>query len=463
MDDDDDIGFDSGGWGAPGTVPAVLAPVLAALGFLVFAALRGELSSGTALLGILIVGAVGFVAALGLGARVRRRVRRAPEASRTLWPDGGMKLTVEALPEPCYIADSRGRLRFANAAAAAAFGPIQPGDPLSFRLRVPSVLEALDRVSAGGPAEAVAWTEKIPTDRWYEARIVPLRLPGRERRVGDGPDFVFLMIHDQTEQKRTETLRADFVANASHELRTPLASLSGFIETLQGPARKDEVARERFLAIMAEQARRMGRLIDDLLHLSRIEMRAHIRPSALVDLGAVVRTVADGLEPLADENEVVIVRELPESGPVVRGDRDELVQVVENLAENAIKYGAAGKRVVLSCWTDRSGAQPAAIVSVRDFGPGIAPEHQPRLTERFYRVDVATSRSQRGTGLGLSIVKHILARHGGRLSIESQPGKGATFILRLDCAEAPPPAAIDGENAGLSKELHLHKTTIGES
>ncbi|WP_334176228.1 ATP-binding protein [Pseudoxanthobacter sp.] len=463
MDSDDDL---APGPDTPGTVPAVLAPVLVAIGFLVAVTLHGDLASGPALAGIGLIGLVGFFAALGLGARVRRRVLRKPVREvRPVWPDGGMRLVVEAIPEPCYLADARGRVRCSNAAASATFGAIQPGDPFSFRLRAPVVLEAIDRVAAGEPATRIGWSERVPTDRWFEAYIAPIALPGRERRTGR-PDFLLIIVRDLSEQRRLETLRADFVANASHELRTPLASLTGFIETLQGPARRDEAARERFLAIMAEQARRMGRLIDDLLHLSRIEMRAHIRPSETVDLASVVATVLDGLEPLAAELEVSIARDLPASGPLVRGDRDELVQVVENLAENALKYGASGRRVEVSCRLDDSSAKPVAVLAVRDFGPGIAPEHQPRLTERFYRVDVATSRAQRGTGLGLSIVKHILARHGGRLAVESQPGKGATFLVRLDCLPGQAPAPLPLPDAGEMNEikaLDVHKTTMGES
>ncbi len=370
MEEEDDL---PPGPEGPGTVPAVLAPVLVAIGFFVAATWRGDLASGPALAGIVLVGVTGFFAAIGLGARVRRRVLRKPSReARPVWPDGGMRLVVETIPEPCYLADSRGRVRCSNAAATTAFGPIQPGDPFSFRLRVPAVLEAIDRVAAGGAAERMAWSERAPTDRWYEAYIAPILMPGRERR-GGRPDFLLVLVRDLSEQRRLETLRADFVANASHELRTPLASLTGFIETLQGPARRDEAARERFLAIMAEQARRMGRLIDDLLHLSRIEMRAHIRPTEQVDLSHVIATVLDGLEPLAEELEVTLVRDLPESGPVVQGDFDDLARVVENLTENALKYGASGKRVEVSCRIDDLGPRPAAVLSVRDFGPGIAP------------------------------------------------------------------------------------------
>ena len=228
-------------------------------------------------------------------------------------------------------------------------------------------------------------------------------------------------------------MRADFVANASHELRTPLAALSGFIETLQGPARDDAKARQRFLAIMQEQAKRMARLIDDLLSLSRIELNAHRRPDTSVDLVPIVRQVVDSLQTLARDRGVIVT---VEAAPtlMVPGDHDELVRVFENLVENALKYGAPGKRVDIVLTVGPSDGEPEAQVSVRDYGPGIAPEHLPRLTERFYRVDVRESRAQGGTGLGLALVKHILNRHRGRLSIESATGAGATFVVHLPTA-----------------------------
>src|SRR6202795_1450450 len=176
----------------------------------------------------------------------------------------------------------------------------------------------------------------------------------------------------------------------------------------------------------------MARLIDDLLSLSRIELNAHRRPDTAVDLVPIVRQVADGLETLARDRGVAVHVEAAANPLMVLGDRDELIRVFENLVENALKYGAAGKRVDITLARAQSGAgAPEARVTVRDYGPGIAPEHLPRLTERFYRVDVADSRAQGGTGLGLALVKHVLNRHGGRLSIESTPGEGATFIMHL--------------------------------
>jgi two-component system phosphate regulon sensor histidine kinase PhoR len=250
-------------------------------------------------------------------------------------------------------------------------------------------------------------------------------------------DGVLVTFRDLTPIRRVEDMRVDFVANVSHELRTPLAALSGFIETLKGAARNDTAARERFLDIMEAQARRMARLIDDLLSLSRIELSAHVRPQTRVELLPIVRQVADALQTLARDRGVSVSIDAEDAPLAVAGERDELIRVFENLIENALKYGASGKRVEVRL--RREGGE--AVVAVRDFGPGIAAEHLPRLTERFYRVDIAESREQGGTGLGLALVKHILNRHGGRLGIDSRPGEGATFAVRLPLSPAELPAA----------------------
>jgi two-component system phosphate regulon sensor histidine kinase PhoR len=280
------------------------------------------------------------------------------------------------------------------------------------------------RAVDSGETQRVEFFEKVPADRWTEAFIVPVALA---EAIAGRRELVFVTLHDLTRIKQVEEMRADFVANASHELRTPLASLSGFIETLQGSARNDPQARERFLDIMKAQANRMARLIDDLLSLSRIELKAHVQPESQVDLAPIVRQVADGLLTLARDRGVEIRIDLPPEPLMVRADRDELIRVFENLVENALKYGASGKRVDIAL----SPTDNEALIAVRDYGPGIAPEHLPRLTERFYRVDVAESRAQGGTGLGLALVKHILHRHRARMTIDSAPGKGATFTVRL--------------------------------
>jgi two-component system, OmpR family, phosphate regulon sensor histidine kinase PhoR len=355
----------------------------------------------------------------------------APHADR-LMPaivDRAVEAVVSDLPDPTIVLTPESMVVAFNESAQEITPGILRGEPISFALRVPNVLEGIRGVAASREMRRIEFFQRVPTDRWWEATIAPLVLPG-----GAAPDrhLVLLSLRDLTPLRRVEEMRADFVANASHELRTPLASLSGFIETLQGPARNDPSSRDRFLAIMKEQATRMARLIDDLLSLSRIEQKVHIHPDTTTDLVMIVHEVADGLSPLAQERDVEIKITDRAHSLDVLGDRDELIRVFENLIENALKYGASGKRVDISLAREpATGEARDAIVSVRDYGPGIAPEHLPRLTERFYRVDIGESRAQGGTGLGLALVKHILNRHRGRLMIDSTPGSGANFSVRL--------------------------------
>ena len=352
------------------------------------------------------------------------------ERTAPLLADRMVDAIIAGLSEPAFALAPDSQVVAFNANAQQIMPGISRGEPISFALRVPDVLEAIRAVGASRQVHHVEFFERVPTDRWWEATIAPLLLPGET--PNHPRHLVLLTLRDLTPLRLAEAMRSDFVANASHELRTPLASLSGFIETLQGPARSDAPARDRFLAIMKEQATRMARLIDDLLSLSRIEQKAHIHPDNSVDLGALVRQVADGLSPLALEREVEVKIADQASSLLVAGDRDELIRVFENLIENALKYGASGRRVDITLAREpANGGAKEAVVSVRDYGPGIAPEHLPRLTERFYRVDIGESRAQGGTGLGLALVKHILHRHRGRLMIESTPGAGATFAVRL--------------------------------
>ncbi len=345
--------------------------------------------------------------------------------------DDLLRALVAGLPDPVVALDRDGRVLALNERARALAPALRQGEPVSFALRMPDLIEAIGRAMTG-EEQRVVYFERVPMDRWYETVVMPVK---REPNATQ-PDLVLMTFHDLTPLRRVEEMRADFVANASHELRTPLAALLGFIETLQGSAREDPKARERFLAIMQEQARRMARLIDDLLSLSRIELNAHRRPDTPVDLVPIVRQVVDGLETLARDRGVAVNIEAA-SALTVLGDHDELVRIFENLVENALKYGAAGRRVDIKLGLGTSAdGEPEALVSVRDYGPGISPEHLPRLTERFYRVDVTESRAQGGTGLGLALVKHILNRHRGRLTIDSAPGAGATFTIHLPTAVA---------------------------
>jgi two-component system phosphate regulon sensor histidine kinase PhoR len=311
---------------------------------------------------------------------------------------------------------------------------------------VPEIVEAIRRAAATNEPQRVEFFERVPVDRWFAGCVTPVELAGATPGFERG--LVLISMQDLTPLRRVEEMRADFVANASHELRTPLASLSGFIDTLQGPARDDPAARERFIEIMKGQARRMARLIDDLLSLSRIELNAHLQPQTTADVASVVRQVADALQVLATERGVTIDIKAPAEPLVVIGDRDELTRVFENLIENALKYGGGGKKVDVALERAEGAEAPGeAVVVVRDYGAGIPPEHLPRLTERFYRVDVGHSRAEGGTGLGLALVKHIVNRHRGRLTIESTLGQGAAFTVRLPLS----PAAARAETVEVSK------------
>jgi len=327
---------------------------------------------------------------------------------------------VEALPDPALVTDSSGTVIAANPAVKNLLRLDPLGQHLAAAIRAPSVLDTVQDILNGGDAASIEFEARLPQPRQFAVHVAPV--PWTE----DSPAGALLVLRDLTREQQIERMRADFVANASHELRTPLASLSGFIETLLGAAKNDEAARMKFLGLMRSQAGRMKRLIDDLLSLSRIEMNEHLRPQGAVDLAHVAAHVADLLGGMAKEDGCEIRLDL-EKPLLVKGDRDELVQVAQNLVENALKYGHAGKVIEI---TGRSAGGHAEL-SVRDYGPGIAEEHIPRLTERFYRVNVQESRSRGGTGLGLAIVKHILNRHHGKLIVTSQPGAGSTFAIHL--------------------------------
>jgi two-component system phosphate regulon sensor histidine kinase PhoR len=369
-----------------------------------------------------LLGRLGADADTGRGLPIYDRTAAHPQALL-------IESLIGGLPGPAIVLDRDGRVIAFNAAASAIAPSLRRGEAALITLRMPELVDAIRRATANRMPQRVEFFERVPLDRWFEAFVTPVKLA----TVGDGRSDILLMtFNDLTPLRRVEEMRADFIANASHELRTPLAALLGFIETLQGTAKDDSVARAKFLAIMQGQATRMARLIDDLLSLSRIELNAHLPPNTPLDLAPIVRQVADGLQTLARDRDVVIKVAAPPDALIVLGERDELIRALENLVENALKYGAAGKLIDITLARSQTRAGvPEARLAVRDYGPGIAPEHLPRLTERFYRVDVADSRAQGGTGLGLALVKHVLTRHGGRLSIESTPGEGATFTMHL--------------------------------
>ena len=346
--------------------------------------------------------------------------------------DAAIGTVLTGLPDPAIALGIGDEVIAFNSRARTIAPALLPGEHISLALRTPQVLEAIRRARSTRTTQRAEFLERGATDRWYELVASPVAASR------PASDLLLLIFHDLTPLRRVEEMRADFVANASHELRTPLAALSGFIETLQGSARDDVASRDRFLAIMRTQATRMARLIDDLLSLSRIELNEHLRPDKELDLIGIIRQVVDGLQTLARDRGVEIEVNTPAGPVLVLGIRDDLIRVFENLLENALKYGATGKRVLLTLSPGDPGRGQRDIrVAVRDFGPGIAPEHLPRLTERFYRVDVAASRTQGGTGLGLALVKHILNQHGGRLVIESTIGHGATFTAVIPAGNSP--------------------------
>jgi two-component system, OmpR family, phosphate regulon sensor histidine kinase PhoR len=331
---------------------------------------------------------------------------------------------IGALPDPVMLLDDHGVVKSANGKARDLLNMDPEGQHLTSAIRAPQILEAMQAVLAHGGTRRVDYEQHVPLPRHFEAYVAAMSAfePGVS---------VLILLRDLTREQQTERMRADFVAHASHELRTPLASLLGFIETLQGAAKKDEVSRERFLVLMQNQAERMKRLIDDLLSLSRIEMNAHQRPTGTADLRQIALHVRDTLSGLAKDAGVEIRIDGKEP-LLVQGDWDELVQVIQNLVENALKYAANGKLIEV---TGKRIGEDCELI-VRDFGPGIAEEHLPRLTERFYRISAQESRSRGGTGLGLAIVKHILNRHRAKLRIQSELGVGSSFTIRIPAVTA---------------------------
>ncbi len=338
---------------------------------------------------------------------------------------GAEALIVESLPDPLLLLGPDRAVRRANQAARVAFGP-----GVASVLRHPALRQAIEGALADGaapPAVRIDLAFGAPMSRDLLATVIGLRppLPGGGR--------VLVLLSDRTRERAIERTRADFVANASHELRTPLASLIGFIETLRGPAADDPPAQARFLGIMAAEAARMNRLIDDLLSLSRIEISEHLPPQDAVAVASLIERVADAAAFRAGARGQTLTVEVPDGLPDLLADEDQLVQVLENLIDNAVKYGRAGGLVSVSAKAERGGVPPRSgiALSVADDGPGIARAHLPRLTERFYRAASARADAPSGTGLGLAIVKHIANRHRGTLRIESEEGAGSCFTIWL--------------------------------
>ncbi len=288
------------------------------------------------------------------------------------------------------------------------------------------IVEAVDRVLQGQDVQQGEVFISSPTPKTYEMRVL-----GLSARNPEKAGWTMLVLHDISAAKRAEKIRADFVSNVSHELRSPVSSLLGFIETLQGPARDDPKARERFLRIMEQEIRRMARLTNDLLTLSKVEADEHICPNSPIDMEQLLGEVADILSVRAAEHNMCVKLQTLTPPPSVAGDKDELVQVFRNLIDNAINYGREGTTVRIAVAGAVLDSKPAVSAVVTNQGEGINPQNLPRLTERFFRIDKGRSRATGGTGLGLAIVKHIVNRHCGKLEIASTPGESATVTVTV--------------------------------
>jgi two-component system phosphate regulon sensor histidine kinase PhoR len=356
-------------------------------------------------------------------------------------PSAFGRALIEKLPTPLLVVTRTGRVSYANPAAHEALPRLQPGAHFANLIRAPVFVEAVTATLADGAERQVRFAAHHGRERFFEARVGLMPPDG-----AFGPEaLAIVQIEDRTETRRAEQLRSDFIANASHELRTPLSSVIGYIETLQHHARNDPEARERFLAIMAREAGRMQRLVDDLMSLSRIEMTEHVRPVEEWSLNQIAADSAAALLPVAAQQGVTLEIEVPARGARVLGDRDQLYQVFTNLIDNAMKYGGAGSTVRVVAAAPSRAHPNRHGVTVADDGPGIPREHIHRLTERFYRVSVASSRNKGGTGLGLAIAKHILNRHEGRLEITSTVGAGSAFTVWLP-RSGPGEAEEDAES-----------------
>ena len=414
--------------------------------------------AGLALFGQLAPATAAVVALLVAAVVAFRPARFDEEGAERPWPGSsgraararadaeGWRGVIDAIPDAAVALDGAGTVLHHNARAHELFPRIKAGQPVSHATRNPELIGAVEAVDTSAPIE-VELLERVPVERRILATVS--RLPGTRALPA-----ILVTFRDLSEQDKLTQMRADFIANASHELRTPLASLRGFVETLQGPARDDPAARDRFLALMSSQANRMTRLIDDLLSLSRVEMRAHLPPRGIVELNEVVGYVVQMLEPVAQAANATVTVERLDRPARVRGDRDEIVQVLHNLVQNAIKYGRDGGHVTVKVGREEAATGDGALLTgaVGDDGPGIAPQHLPRLTERFYRANVASSREKGGTGLGLAIVKHIVNRHRGDLRIASELGKGSTFTVVLDELGSAAPDRVDEKTS--NRELY---------
>ncbi len=339
---------------------------------------------------------------------------------------------MEVLPDPLLEVSAKGNVVFANRAALERLGPGLVGRPLRRIMRDPDVLAAVTTALDADLPSRLTIAEPRASGRRFQIEVQPVRIPGE-------PPLALLVLRERTSEHRSQQMMSDFVANVSHEIRTPLTTIRGFLETLQGPAKEDAAARERFLATMAAEADRMNRLVGELMTLSKVELVELDRPQAPVDLAERLEAVVSAQSGLAAKVGVALRLDVAAVLPKVPGDADQLQQVFSNLIENALKYGASGEKVdvraqALAQAPPRAGrlaGLAAVAVDIVDYGEGIPPDAVPRLTERFFRVDASRSRRLGGTGLGLAIVKHIVARHRGHLAIDSVLGEGSRFTVYL--------------------------------
>jgi two-component system phosphate regulon sensor histidine kinase PhoR len=373
------------------------------------------------LLALALAGAALATAGYWVGRRTQPEAPAAAPRSTSPSPPR-TSVDIAALADPALLIDGALRIIAANPAAHELIGNPAPGADLRLVLRHPAILDLVAEAATGTAAVTSEVAGLGSGEAAYCVRVVRT---GSDRRL--------ITFTDITQARLTERMRVDFVANASHELRTPLATLIGFIETLQGPAADDAQARQRFLDIMASEAGRMARLIDDLLSLSRIELEKYVRPQTTTPLAPLIADVARTLAMRLESDERQLVIDLPADLPDVIADRDQILQVLHNLISNAQKYGRAGTPITVAAQLE-PGESPRVRISVSDQGEGIAPEILPRLTERFFRADTSRSRRLGGTGLGLAIAKHIVERHRGTLDISSTVGQGTRVSFTLPAA-----------------------------
>ena len=328
---------------------------------------------------------------------------------------------VDALPYPAFFIDTSFVIFCANKKAEKLFDQTLSGQVFARILRQPEALGTLNSVIETGQLQTCKLVLKVPSPRMYQ---------GSAAQVDDNILFTLL---DISAELNAEEARSTFVANVSHELRSPLTALAGIVETLRGPARQDTRARDRFLKLMQGETDRMSRLVGDLLSLSKLEAKEHVQPEDRVDLQATIKRVIMVLSESTTAYSGRVKYNMLGTPVHVIGDRDELTEVFQNLIENALKYSSPDSEVEVNIALSK-GPKTKVTVTIKDRGDGIAKEHLPRLTERFYRVDKGRSREMGGTGLGLAITKHILSRHRAQLAFDSKLGVGTkvsvTFNLK---------------------------------